>query len=146
MKLFPLITISAVLFTGIPFARAWTTDYDQAVSMAKTNHEFLFLNFTTSDRNPTTAMSNTEILGQDKFNEFTKDKLVLVDIYMYPKAKLSPADRKRNEALAEQYGVTKYPTAVITDCDGKELGELPYTPGGVDAYLTKLGALLQRKP
>jgi len=71
--------------------------------------EFLFLNFTTSDRNPTTAMSNLEILGQDKFNEFTKDKLVLVDIYMYPKAKLSPADRKRNESLAEQYGVVQTP-------------------------------------
>ena len=112
MKLLPFITISALLLVGAPLARAglWTTDYDQAVTTAKTNHEFLFLNFTTSDRNPTTAMSNNEILGQDKFNEFVKDKLVLVDIYIFPKSKINPADRKRNEALAKQYGVTKWPT------------------------------------
>jgi thioredoxin-related protein len=146
MKLLPLITLAALMIAGTPLARAgWTQDYDQAVATAKTEGKFVFLNFTTSDRNPVTARSNNEILGQAKFNEFANDKLVLVDVYMYPKSKIQPEYRKRNEALAQQYGITKFPAAVVTDAGGKELGQLEYAEGGVDAFLAKLSALLPSK-
>jgi protein disulfide-isomerase len=147
MRFLPVIAISVLAFAAVPFAQAgWTQDYDQAVATAKTEGKFVFLNFTTSDRNPTTALSNNEILGQDKFNAFANDKLVLVDIYIYPKSKIPPEYRRRNEALAEQYGITQYPAAVITDASGKELGEVDYAPGGVDAFLAKVSALLPAKP
>jgi len=74
----------------------------------------------------TAAKFNKEILGQDKFNEFVKGKLILVDIVMAPLWKLKPEVKTRNKELAIQYGATKIPTVILADSTGKKLGELPY--------------------
>jgi thioredoxin-related protein len=44
-----------------------------------------------------------------------------------------------NKALSDKYGVDGYPTFVVLNADGKEIGrQVGYSPGGPDAFIAKL--------
>ena len=49
--------------------------------------------------------------------------------------------KKANKALQEKYGVEGYPTLIILDKNGKEIGKLGYQPGGPLPFITRLSKL-----
>jgi hypothetical protein len=47
--------------------------------------------------------------------------------------------KQANAALASRYNVDGYPTCILLDSSGKELGrQVGYAPGGPDAFIAKL--------
>ncbi len=60
----------------------------------------------------------------------------------FPKSKSQEADvKKQNEKLAEQYEVQGFPTIVVLDDKGKQVGQLGYMEGGPEAFIAELEKL-----
>ncbi len=117
---------------------SWSTDYDSALSTAKSQGRKVFLFFTGSDWCGWCIKLNREILSQPEFAAYAADNLVLVELD-FPRTKPLPADqRARNEALARKYGVRGYPTVIVLDSNGKVAGKLGYQAGGPGPFVAAL--------
>jgi protein disulfide-isomerase len=57
----------------------------------------------------------------------------------FPRSKpQSAAEKKQNQELAQKYEVRGYPTIVVLDSKGKQLGELGYQKGGAAKWIESL--------
>jgi protein disulfide-isomerase len=57
----------------------------------------------------------------------------------FPRAKpLSLEVRKQNQTLAQKFEIAGFPTIVILNGDGKQVGLLGYVPGGPNAFIKAL--------
>ena len=60
----------------------------------------------------------------------------------FPRAKpLSAEVRKQNYELAQNYQIEGFPTIVVLNGDGKQVGVLGYMPGGPAAFIGELEKL-----
>ena len=142
-----IIAATVLLLTLVAQAghEQWTTDYDKAVAQAKDEQKVLFLNFTSTDGNPTVRKFNKEILGQDKFYAYAKDHgVILVDIIMGGKKSKNPATAKQHAAAVKKYNVKKFPVVLIADTTGTVLGELDYAAGGPEPFIAKLDDIIKK--
>jgi protein disulfide-isomerase len=134
----------AFCLLGLSSARAdagWLTDFQKAQQEAKTNHKLLLINFTGSDWCPWCIRLHREVFSQPEFAEYAKNNLVLV-MADFPRAKpLSDDVRKQNSELAQRFNVEGFPTIVVLNGEGKEVGELGYLPGGPSAFIAELKKL-----
>jgi thioredoxin-related protein len=132
------------LLLGLASARAeatWLTDFQKAQTEAKAGHKLLLLEFTGSDWCIWCIRLEAEVFSQAKFAEFAKDNLVLVRAD-FPRAKpLSAEVRKQNQELAQRYQVDSFPTVVVLNEEGKQVGLLGYMPGGPEPFLDELKKL-----
>lgn len=119
----------------------WLTDLPQALAKAKAENKKVLVDFTGSDWCPWCIKLQKEIFQQDAFVEFAKKNLVLVEVD-FPRAKAQSAELKRaNQALLKQYGIEGYPTVLVFDSQGKQVGKLGYLAGGAKAFLGELEKL-----
>ena len=122
---------------GLP----WLTDLPQALAKAKAENKKVLVDFTGSDWCPWCIKLQKEIFQQDAFVEFAKKNLVLVEVD-FPRAKAQSAElKKANQALSKQYGIEGYPTVLVFDSQGKQMGKLGYLAGGAKAFLGELEKL-----
>lgn len=116
----------------------WFSDFRQAQAEAKAGRKLLLLNFTGSDWCIWCIKLEREVFSQPEFQDYAKDKLVLMTVD-FPRAKpLSAEVRKQNEELAQKYSIEGFPTIVVLNGDGKQVGELGYVPGGATAFVSEL--------
>ncbi|WP_018616703.1 thioredoxin family protein [Segetibacter koreensis] len=102
----------------------WMTDFEKGKSEAVASKKLIVLNFSGSDWCGPCIRLKREIFESDAFENFSSDKLVLVnaDFPRYKKNELSKEQVKENEALAEKYNSSgKFPFTVLLDADGKVL-------------------------
>ncbi len=60
----------------------------------------------------------------------------------FPRARaLSSEVRQQNQALARRYQVAGFPTIVVLNSEGKQIGLLGYMPGGPEAFINELKKL-----
>lgn len=118
----------------------WTTDYEKALEKAKGENKVVLLDFTGSDWCGWCMKMKDETLGQAQFKHYARKNLVLVEVD-FPKQKTLPAPLKeKNEQLKKKFNVHGYPSFVLVDKDGKELGrQVGYLQGGPAAFIAKLG-------
>ena len=45
---------------------------------------------------------------------------------------------KQNNALAQKYGITGYPTLILTDANGKKIGRFSYIEGGPKPFIERI--------
>jgi len=50
----------------------------------------------------------------------------------------SAEDKARNQALARKFGIEGFPTIVVLNSEGKQVGQLGYMPGGPAAFIDAL--------
>lgn len=100
----------------------WTMDYDAALKVAKEKKLPLFLNFTGSDWCVWCKLMDQSVFSKDAWQQYAKDKLVLVTIDFPRNKSALPAEYvQRNYHLQNQFGVQGYPTFLILDEDGETL-------------------------
>ena len=64
----------------------------------------------------------------------------------FPLTKVQPAALKaQNEKLQSKYKVEEYPTAVVLNPAGKQVGQLGYEPGGPKVLIAELSKLEKLK-
>jgi thioredoxin-related protein len=128
-----LILIAAVALMGFSPARAevsWLTDYQEAQKQAKSSKKLLLLDFTGSDWCGFCIRLHREVFSQPEFQEYARKNLVLMEID-FPRGKeQTQSVRMQNQNLAQQYNIGGFPTIVVLNGEGKQLGALGYIPTG----------------
>jgi thioredoxin-related protein len=126
-------TLSALAASG------WQTDFAAAQTSAKKDSKAILLDFTGSDWCGWCIKMKKDSLDQKAFQEFADKKLVLVEVDFPNGKKQTEAVKKQNDDLQKKYNVEGYPTFVLVDGDGKELGRhVGYLKGGPSAFVEKL--------
>ncbi len=119
----------------------WQTDPEKALAGAKGTKKLVLMDFTGSDWCGWCIKLNKEVFSQPEFQAFAKDNLVLVELD-FPRGKPQSAeDKSRNEALARKFGVQGFPTVVVLNSEGKQVGQLGYMKGGPQAFIDALKRL-----
>ena len=145
MKTFRVALLAGALCAlGLGSARAeanWLTDFPKAQGEAKAGHKLLLLEFTGSDWCIWCLKLHREVFSKPEFEDYARQNLVLLTVD-FPRAKpLSGEVRKQNYELAQRYGVEGFPTIVVLNGDGRQVGLLSYLPGGPGPFINELKKL-----
>lgn len=118
---------------------SWGTDLPAALNQARSEKKMVLLDFTGSDWCGWCIKFDQDVLSTDQFAGYTKNKLVLVRLdYPHHKAQ-DTALKQANEELAKRFAVNGFPTFVLLNSAGKELGrQVGYAEGGPDAFIAEL--------
>ncbi len=145
MKTLRLAVLALALSAlGVVSARAeatWLSDISKAQAEAKANHKLLLLDFTGSDWCIWCKKLDAEVFSKPEFETYAKAHLVLMTVDFPRRNPLAPEVKKQNEELAQKFGVQGFPTIVVLNGDGKQVGELGYQPGGAPAFVQELQKL-----
>ena len=122
----------------------WMTNATEATEKAKKeNKDILFL-FTGSDWCPPCKKLEAEVFEAEGFDEVTSEYILVK--FDFPKQKALPAGlKKQNDAWAEKFGVSGYPTVVLTDQKVLPFAIVGYEAGGVENYLGMLEEMRQKR-
>ena len=123
----------------------WREDLPGALKQAQSENKRVLLDFTGSDWCPWCIKFDHEVLSTEKFAAFAGQKLELVKVDFLRHTPQSAEQKQVNDALAKRFGVESYPTYVLLNSDGKELGRQDgYRDGGPDAFIKELEDLSSR--
>lgn len=122
-------------------AGRWTTDYAAALRQAKAEKKKVFLFFTGSDWCGWCKKLDREILGTSDFKGYAGSNLVLVKLD-FPRGVPQSAQLKAaNQKLAQQYGIEGFPTIIVLNSEGENVGQLGYMDGGPKQFIAALKKL-----
>lgn len=145
MKLFRrvllLLACSALSLSSASAKPGWLTDYKQAQEQAKSGKRLMLLDFTGSDWCGWCIKLDREVFSKPEFKEYADKNLVLLELDFPRGKKLAETERAQNEQLAVKYEIQGFPTIIVLDADGKEVGTLGYQPGGPAAFIAELEKL-----
>jgi protein disulfide-isomerase len=122
-------------------ASEWLTDLPKAQAKAKEEKKLVMLDFTGSDWCGWCIKLHNEVFSKPEFAEYAKKNLVLVEVDFPRKKQLSAAQKRANDALQQKYKIEGYPTIIVLNGEGKEVGKLGYMPGGPKAFIAGLEKL-----
>ena len=137
------LLVLAVLLLGSASAfsqvSGWTDDYSKAVAQAKTENKAILLDFTGSDWCGWCMKMKQETLDTPQFNAYAQKNLILVTVDFPHKTPQALATKQQNEKLNARYQADGFPTFVLIDKFGRELGrQSGYLAGGPTAFIAKL--------
>jgi thioredoxin-related protein len=102
----------------------WDTDFERATEKAKQEHKLILLKFSGSDWCIPCIRMQKEIFEDSVFINFADSSLVLVnaDFPRLKKNKLSDAQKKKNEKLADRFNPNgDFPLTLLMNENGKVL-------------------------
>src|SRR5689334_9368806 len=130
-KIIALVIMSCLLVQVRAAESTWSTDVPQALAKAKADGKVVLLDFTGSDWCGWCIKVKQEALDTKAFQDFASKNLVLVELDYPHKIQQAAALKKANEELAHKYNVDGFPTFVVLNKDGKEIGrQVGYKEGG----------------
>jgi len=121
----------------------WMTDFEKAKALSKKSGKPVFALFTGSDWCGWCVALHNEVFSKSEFVKYAGDSLVLFEADFPRKKKLSDAEKKQNQELAEKYGIRGFPTVLILDADGVKIAETGYQAGGPKLYVDHVKSLLK---
>jgi thioredoxin-related protein len=141
-----IVNLFIVFFSVTGFSQDWLTDYETALSTARVENKPVLVFFTGSDWCPPCKMTVNNVYSKQEFIDFADQNLILV-VADFPKRsenQLSAEQKQKNNMLATNFGVRGFPTSIILDKNGKELGRwVGYDPAGVSGYIQKFSEAAQ---
>ena len=128
----------------LPYNGEWLQDFAMAKTISEQRQRPLLLDFTGSDWCPPCIRLKAEVFDKQEFKNYASQNLVLVELD-FPRSKTLPAAiKQQNYKLADKYGIEGYPTIVLLDPRGNELGKTGYRPGGPSAFISEIKRITQR--
>jgi thioredoxin-related protein len=119
----------------------WETDLPKALEKAKPDNRLVMVDFTGSDWCGWCIKLNKEVFSTPEFAKYAEKSLVPVEVD-FPRKKVLPDSLKQaNEQLKQKYKIRGYPTIVVLNSSGKEVGRLQYMPGGPSKFIAELEKL-----
>jgi protein disulfide-isomerase len=119
----------------------WITDLPKAQAQAKTDQKLVMMDFTGSDWCGWCIKLHREVFSKPEFAEYAKKNLVLVEVDFPRGKKQSDELKKANQELQAKYKIEGYPTIIILNGEGKQVGQLGYQPGGPKPFIDELEKL-----
>jgi protein disulfide-isomerase len=144
-----------VLFVGIACSKEdsevaphkknleWFTNLETALEIAKAEQKAVLVNFTGSDWCPWCWRIRDEIFVEKEFEDFAKEKLILVELDFPRSIPQTDEVKQYNRALATKYGIEGFPTILILDSAGKVLLQTGYKAGGSVPYIAMIEEYLK---
>jgi thioredoxin-related protein len=141
-----LLALFSVFSAVVSVHADWTTDYKAALVQAKGENKLVLLDFTGSDWCAYCKLLEQDALSQQKFKDFAEATYVLVRVDFPREAPQSDDLKQQNESLKTQFKVHIYPTLIVLNGDGDELGRQEgYYPGTTpDSEIARLMRLNQK--
>lgn len=136
-----MLALAATVAVGLSVlaAEAWSTDYAAAQSLAKKDGKVILIDFTGSDWCGWCIKMKKEALDLKEFTDYATKNVVLFEADFPNKKPQSDDVKKQNKDLQKKYAVSGFPTFVLVDADGKELGrQVGYLKGGPSAFVNKI--------
>lgn len=117
----------------------WTDDFDAAKKQAAIEGKDLLVAFSGSDWCGWCVRLEKEVFSQKSFGDKIRHRAIPVYIDLpQDKNRITPAARKRNPELVEQYGIEYFPTVILIDSDGDFIARTGYVEGGPEKYVEHL--------
>ncbi len=141
-KLF--IAAALIFLTGAVYGAGieWIKDFPQAQKLSRKENRPMLLFFTGSDWCGWCIKLNKEVLSKEIFSQWVKKRVIPVelDFPRHPDMQY----QQQNQTLARQYGVQGFPSIILLNPDGSEIGRTGYKFGGADNYIKSLDKILGR--
>ena len=124
----------------------WHTNFDAVKQQAQKESKAILMDFTGSDWCPPCKALKKNVLDNAEFEKFAGEKLVLMELdFPNDKSKITKEVKASNDKLSKQFKIEGYPTIIVLDKDGKELGRMVgYGGDSPSAYIKKLEAFLAK--
>lgn len=122
----------------------WLTNHGKAEVLARVRQRPLLALFTGSDWCGWCKLLQAETLSRKEFKSFAAANLVLVEVDFPSRKPQGEMEKKINGRLLGLHDVEGFPTLVLFDAKGKELGRTGYVLGGAPALIAKLRGLMKR--
>jgi thioredoxin-related protein len=121
----------------------WETDLEVAKKRAKAENKKILADFTGSDWCGWCIKLKKEVFDTPEFQEYANKHLVMLELD-FPKRTELPAELKeQNDKLAKEFQVQGFPTILLMNSRGKEVGRTGYQEGGPEKYIEHLKKLLK---
>jgi protein disulfide-isomerase len=118
---------------------SWGSDLPGALNQARSENKMVLLDFTGSDWCSWCIKFDHDVLSTGQFAGYAKSKLVLVKLDFPHHKPQNDALKRANQELATRYHVDGFPTCVLLNSAGRELGrQVGYLRGGPDAFIAEL--------
>ena len=148
MKINVFVVIRTTILAGVlslliatAGAAEWMTDFKAATDKAAKDKKLVLLDFTGSDWCGWCIRLKKEVFEQAEFKTYAEKNLVLVELDFPRRKSLAPSIKKQNDALAQKFNIEGYPTLLILDPQGREVGRAGYAEGGPSVLIKQLDAL-----
>lgn len=138
-KIFLTFLAAAICWQANAAQTVWLTDLPKALEQAKAEDKAVLVDFTGSDWCGWCIKFKKEVLATSEFEAYAAKNLVLVELDFPKKRKLPAKLKEANDALKAKYDVKGFPTLLLLDKDGKEIGrQRGFSKGGPVAFIAKL--------
>jgi thioredoxin-related protein len=119
-------------------ALEWLTDLPTALTRAKKENKAVLLDFTGSDWCGWCMKLKKEVFDTFDFALYANANLVMVEVD-FPRHKGQTLELiKANSNLAAKYGIEGYPTIILLNSDGQQIGQTGYVEGGTRAFIAEI--------
>jgi thioredoxin-related protein len=137
---------AAALVVSLHAEGNWLIDAKQAKEQAAKEGKAVLMDFTGSDWCAPCKQLKSQVLDSAAFKEFADKNLVLLEVdFPNDKKKVSKETQAQNEKLSKEYKIPGYPTIIVLDKDGKEVGrEVGYLGESPAEYVKKLEGFLAK--
>lgn len=122
---------------------SWLTNDREAFEAAHAARRPVLMFFTGSDWCVWSEKMEQEVFSSAEFAQYADRNLILLKLEFPRSYDLPAAQMKHNRSLQREYGISGYPTVVVTDDHGVVLGRLTYHQGGPQQFLGELSKLLE---
>ncbi len=140
-------TVLSTLFVSIALSAAlhsadlWMTDFEAAKQKAAEGNKMLLMDFTGSDWCGWCIKLDDEVFSKPEFAEYAEENLVLLKLDFPRRKELSAEEQAQNQRLAEEYDIEGFPTVIVLNGVGEQIGTLGYMPGGPQTFIAALEEL-----
>jgi protein disulfide-isomerase len=140
-----LRTLICLTLATIACAADWNVGWKATAAQAAKADKPILADFTGSDWCGWCIKLKKEVFDTPEFAAWSTEKVLLLEVD-FPRAKAQTAEQqKENQVLAEKYSIEGFPTILVLDAAGKELGRLGYQEGGPKAWIAAAEAILAKK-
>lgn len=117
----------------------WVTDFEAAKKQAATENKSLIIEFTGSDWCPPCKMMQKNFFSKEDWVKKAKEDFILVYLdFPNDKTGMSEELLAQNARLADEYGITGYPTVIVASASGKPYAYTGFFRGTVDEHIASL--------
>jgi thioredoxin-related protein len=119
----------------------WLTDYKTALATAQREKKTVLMDFTGSDWCGWCIKLRREVFDTTEFSRYAKDNLVLLEVDFPQRKPQSEELRRQNQELMRQFNVEGFPTILLLNADGKQIGQTGYVPGGPQRFIENINSI-----